>query len=155
MQWSDVLKAALSLFLVLTGFALAYLFLRMAGVFGRLGISVTRVTDAAVEQAQTVNWQPYSSLAPLPDTRDEVLAIAKALDANLQSDVFLGSEASRDKVIGTDAMHCVVLVVMIRRINASDQPFCISAQHAHARCWRNNLRHCRNPLNSGTSPCGQ
>ena len=48
MQWSDVLKAALSLFLVLTGLGLAYLFLRMAGVFGRLGTSVSRVTDEVV-----------------------------------------------------------------------------------------------------------
>ncbi len=56
MQWSDVLKAALSLFLVLTGLGLAYLFLRMAGVFGRLGSSVTRVTDEVVpilNKAQT------------------------------------------------------------------------------------------------------
>jgi hypothetical protein len=55
-QWSDVLKAALSLFLVLTGLGLAYLFLRMAGVFGRLGTSVTRVTDEVVpilSKAQT------------------------------------------------------------------------------------------------------
>jgi hypothetical protein len=55
-QWSDVLKAALSLFLVLTGLGLAYLFLRMAGVFGRLGSSVTRVTDEVVpilNKAQT------------------------------------------------------------------------------------------------------
>ncbi len=48
MHWSDVLKAALSLFLILTGFGLAYLFLRMAGVFTRLGSSVTRVTDEIV-----------------------------------------------------------------------------------------------------------
>ena len=56
MHWSDVLKAALSIFLVLTGVALAYLFLRMAGVFERLGISVTRVTDEVVpilNKAQT------------------------------------------------------------------------------------------------------
>ncbi len=56
MQWSDVLKAALSLFLLLTGLGLAYLFLRMAGVFGRLGTSVTRVTDEVVpilSKAQT------------------------------------------------------------------------------------------------------
>jgi hypothetical protein len=55
-QWSDVLKAALSLFLVLTGLGLAYVFLRMAGVFGRLGSSVTRVTDEVVpilNKAQT------------------------------------------------------------------------------------------------------
>jgi CTP synthase (UTP-ammonia lyase) len=55
-HWSDVLKAALSIFLILTGVALAYLFLRMAGVFERLGISVTRVTDEVVpilNKAQT------------------------------------------------------------------------------------------------------
>lgn len=48
MDWSDVLKLALSIFLVLTGVGLAYLFLRMAGVFARLGVSVTRVTDEVV-----------------------------------------------------------------------------------------------------------
>jgi hypothetical protein len=55
-HWSDVLKAALSFFLVLTGLGLAYLFLRMAGVFDRLGVSVTRVTDEVVpilSKAQT------------------------------------------------------------------------------------------------------
>ena len=48
MDWSDLLKLALSIFLILTGIGLAYLFLRMAGVFGRLGVSVTRITDEVV-----------------------------------------------------------------------------------------------------------
>jgi uncharacterized protein YoxC len=48
LDWSDVLKLALSIFLILTGLGLAYLFLRMAGVFGRLGISLTRITDEVV-----------------------------------------------------------------------------------------------------------
>ncbi len=48
MDWSDVLKLALSIFLVVTGLGLAYLFVRMAGVFARLGVSVTRVTDEVV-----------------------------------------------------------------------------------------------------------
>jgi hypothetical protein len=55
-DWSDVLKLALSIFLVLTGIGLSYLFLRMAGVFARLGVSVTRVTDEVVpilNKAQT------------------------------------------------------------------------------------------------------
>jgi uncharacterized protein YoxC len=47
-DWSDVLKLALSIFLIATGLGLAYLFLRMAGVFGRLGVSVTRLTDEVV-----------------------------------------------------------------------------------------------------------
>lgn len=56
MDWSDLLKLALSIFLILTGIGLAYLFLRMAGVFQRLGTSVTRLTDEVVpilNKAQT------------------------------------------------------------------------------------------------------
>jgi hypothetical protein len=48
LDWSDVLKLALSIFLILTGIGLAYLFLRMAGVFARLGVSLTRITDEVV-----------------------------------------------------------------------------------------------------------
>ena len=48
MDWSDVLKAALSLFLILTGIALAYLLVRMAHVFRNLGTTVNRVTDEVV-----------------------------------------------------------------------------------------------------------
>jgi hypothetical protein len=48
LDWSDVLKLALSIFLILTGVGLAYLFLRMAGVFSRVGVSVTRITDEVV-----------------------------------------------------------------------------------------------------------
>jgi hypothetical protein len=55
-DWSDVLKLALSIFLIVTGLGLSYLFLRMAGVFGRLGSSLTRITDEVVpilNKAQT------------------------------------------------------------------------------------------------------
>jgi uncharacterized protein YoxC len=55
-DWSDLLKLALSIFLILTGIGLAYLFLRVAGVFQRLGVSVTRITDEVVpilNKAQT------------------------------------------------------------------------------------------------------
>jgi uncharacterized protein YoxC len=55
-DWSDVLKLALSIFLIVTGLGLSYLFLRMAGVFARLGSSVTRITDEVVpilNKAQT------------------------------------------------------------------------------------------------------
>jgi hypothetical protein len=55
-DWSDLLKLALSIFLILTGIGLAYLFLRMAGVFARLGSALTRITDEVVpilNKAQT------------------------------------------------------------------------------------------------------
>ncbi len=48
MDFDDVLKLALSLFLVLSGCAVSYLFLRMAGVFSNVATSVTRVTDEVV-----------------------------------------------------------------------------------------------------------
>lgn len=65
-------------------------------------LSVTRVTDESIRRNQTVNWIPYSSLAPLPDTRDELLAIAKALKADVDHDVFLGRDASKEKVRSVD-----------------------------------------------------
>ncbi|MDX6556047.1 MAG: hypothetical protein QOD86_2242 [Miltoncostaeaceae bacterium] len=48
MEWDEVLRGALSFFLVVTGIGLAYLFLRMAGVFAALQSSVKRVTDEVV-----------------------------------------------------------------------------------------------------------
>ncbi len=48
MDWSDAVRAALALFLVLTGIGLSYMLLRLAGVFGRLGTALTRVTDEVV-----------------------------------------------------------------------------------------------------------
>lgn len=41
---------------------------------------------------------PYDAIPPLPDTREEILAIASALGANQQSDVFFGREASVQNV---------------------------------------------------------
>lgn len=40
----------------------------------------------------------YDQIPPLPDTRDEILAIAQALGADAKQDVFLGSEASKKNV---------------------------------------------------------
>jgi CHAT domain-containing protein len=41
----------------------------------------------------------YSEVPPLPETRDEVLALAKTLNADPNSDVFLGKFATRDSVM--------------------------------------------------------
>ena len=51
-----------------------------------------------------------SDLSPLPDTRDEVQAIAVALKANLGEDVFLGVEASESRVKTTDLSNRRVVV---------------------------------------------
>ena len=52
-------------------------------------------------RASTQAWMPYSDLSPLPDTRDEILAIAQVLQADPKRDVFLGRDASRARVMST------------------------------------------------------
>jgi CHAT domain-containing protein len=63
-------------------------------------------TNANSRQAA---WLPYSALPQLPDTRDEILALASLLKADLQRDVFLGSQASRDVVKNTSLNRSRVL----------------------------------------------
>jgi CHAT domain-containing protein len=49
------------------------------------------------------------SLPPLPDTAEEVQGIAKALNANLEQDVFLGKRASEEQVKSLDLSRVKVL----------------------------------------------
>ena len=46
--WADVLRGALSFFLVVVGVGIGYLCFRLGGMFGRLSASVRRVTDEVV-----------------------------------------------------------------------------------------------------------
>ncbi len=41
----------------------------------------------------------YATLPPLPETRDEVISLAKALKADLKTDVLLGEKATRESVL--------------------------------------------------------
>lgn len=50
-------------------------------------------------EKNSVNQLQYASLPPLPETRDEVLSLAKLLNADLKTDVFLGEQATRESVI--------------------------------------------------------
>lgn len=44
----------------------------------------------------------YADIPALPETRDEVLALAKTLGANPSTDVFLGKDATRESVLSVD-----------------------------------------------------
>lgn len=66
---------------------------QMASASGLRRVTATR------SSSQT--WMPYSDLPPLPDTRDEILALAQVLKADNQRDVFLGREASKANVLKT------------------------------------------------------
>ena len=88
MDWSDVLKLALSIFLVVTGLGLAYLFLRMAGVFARLGVSVTRVTDEVVpilNKAQTTVDGINLEISRVDDIMKTAVGATKGAEKTVQT----------------------------------------------------------------------
>ena len=88
MDWSDVLKLALSIFLVVTGLGLAYLFLRMAGVFARLGTSVTRVTDEVVpilNKAQTTVDGINLEISRVDDIMKTAVGATKGAEKTVQT----------------------------------------------------------------------
>ncbi len=49
--------------------------------------------------ATKVDLVRYADVPPLPETRDEVLALAKTLNADLTQDVYLGKSATRESVL--------------------------------------------------------
>lgn len=61
-------------------------------------------------------------LEPLPDTRDEIQAIAAALTADPRSDTFFGAQASRQKVLGTDLADRRVIAFATHGLVAGDLP---------------------------------
>lgn len=88
MDWSDVLKLALSIFLIATGLGLAYLFVRMAGVFGRLGTSVTRLTDEVVpilNKAQTTVDGVNLELARVDEMMKTAVGATKGAEKTVQT----------------------------------------------------------------------
>ncbi|HEU0199848.1 MAG TPA: CHAT domain-containing protein, partial [Burkholderiaceae bacterium] len=64
-------------------------------------LAVTRRTQPpeATAAAPAVR---YDELPPLPETRDELIAIARALKANVDRDVVLGAKATRDSVLAAN-----------------------------------------------------
>lgn len=58
-------------------------------------LTVERVSQQTTSEAKPDDWIDYGRIPPLPDTRDEILAIAAALKADPQRDVFLGIQASK------------------------------------------------------------
>ena len=88
MEWSDVLKLALSIFLIATGLGLSYLFVRMAGVFARLGSSVTRLTDETVpilNKAQTTVDGINLELARVDEMMKTAVGATKGVEKTVQT----------------------------------------------------------------------
>jgi CHAT domain-containing protein len=81
-----------------------------------------RLTEQTMREGKAVAWQPYSKLAPLPDTRDEVTAIAKALGADVAKDVVFGAQVTRQRVKQTDLSATRIVAFATHGLMAGDFP---------------------------------
>ena len=126
MDWSDVLKLALSIFLIATGLGLAYLFLRMAGVFGRLGVSVTRLTDEVVpilNKTQTTVDGVNLELARVDEIMKTAVGATKGAEKTVQT-VSSAVTAPVRKLSGfaAGAREAVATLRARRAADAADRP---------------------------------
>jgi CHAT domain-containing protein len=64
----------------------------------------------------------YASIPPLPETRDEVVAVAAALRANGPGSVFLGREATRSAVLGAKLDDRQVLLFSTHGVKPGEIP---------------------------------
>jgi CHAT domain-containing protein len=67
-------------------------------------------------------WIAYQQIPPLPDTRDEVLALARALGADIEKDVFLGPAASTRNVRALDLSKRRVIAFATHGLLPGDFP---------------------------------
>ncbi|MFH1980929.1 MAG: CHAT domain-containing tetratricopeptide repeat protein [Pseudomonadota bacterium] len=78
---------------------------------GLIRTRAIRVTESASLDDARLNSVTLEALQPLPDTREEVLGIAKILRADPSKDVFLGKAATESTFKGTDLSDRRVLVL--------------------------------------------
>ncbi len=67
-------------------------------------------------------WPVYQDIAPLPDTREEILALARTLGADPRRDVFLGAAASRKQVLEADLARRRVVAFATHGLLANELP---------------------------------
>ncbi len=79
-----------------------------------------RPDEATLRANRSVAWQPYSKLSALPDTREELLTIAKALGADSKRDVILGQEVTRQRVMQADLSKSRVIAFATHGLLAGD-----------------------------------
>ncbi|MBI3069622.1 MAG: CHAT domain-containing protein, partial [Betaproteobacteria bacterium] len=74
------------------------------------------------EAKAPVDWIPYARLASLPDTREEILAIADALKADARTDVFLGPAATKQNVKSADLSRRRIIAFATHGLIPGDFP---------------------------------
>jgi CHAT domain-containing protein/tetratricopeptide (TPR) repeat protein len=97
--------------------------IQIASSRGRLrNLNIARPSLRDLEQGKSVEWLDYGKIPPLPDTRDEILALAQALKANPEADVFLGSKASKENLKKLDLAKRKVVAFATHGLLAGDFP---------------------------------
>lgn len=85
-----------------------------------------RVRSTASSLDEEMDALTYSQIPPLPETRDEVISLAKILRANLDQDLFLGARATRQSVLDANKVNRLaqkkVLVFATHGLLAGDLP---------------------------------
>ncbi len=66
--------------------------------------------------------EPLPDIPPLPDTRDEILAIAASLGANPNADTLFGAEATRDRVKGLNLQDRKIVAFATHGLIPGDMP---------------------------------
>ena len=86
------------------------------------GASATAAVTAPAPPPQPVGWTAYSQISPLPDTREEILSIARALGADTQKDVYLGLDANKRRVMQTDLSRRRIVAFATHGLIPGDLP---------------------------------
>jgi CHAT domain-containing protein len=82
----------------------------------------TATAPIATGSDKPVAWAPYESIPALPDTRDEILALAKVLNADISRDVFLGKDASKEKVKQLDLSQTRIIAFATHGLLSGEFP---------------------------------
>jgi len=92
----------------------------------RSSVQVRAIDNTQRAAMDTNSYLLYSKLPTLPETRDEVLELAKILSANPSTDVILGKQATRESVLKSNASGALgkkqVIVFATHGLLAGDLP---------------------------------
>lgn len=88
----------------------------------RRNLAVTRAVGKDIAEQNRVDWLAYSQLPLLPDTREELLAVAQALGANAEADVYLGSKASKKTILNLNLADKRIVAFATHGLLAGDFP---------------------------------
>jgi CHAT domain-containing protein len=93
-----------------------------ANTRGLRSAAMLRPDEQMLRSQQASSFVPYSKLSPLPDTRDEVLALAKVLGADPARDVLLGAQATKAAVKQRDLSKSRVIAFATHGLLPGDFP---------------------------------